>query len=167
MLLEMREKREICCQCVKYMVTTAFSFHLKTSEKDSISNSSITLSPIWHCWTLSLILSQGQSTFPEVELQSSSLHQPVGSLQDLGSEGLRLFPLLWGLAAPGPRLGCDARRGGGRLGLLTDAIEVLHWVFSPLASSTGTAAGKHRESGFRLPESNWFAHFCTCSIYLR
>lgn len=101
------------------------------------------LLPVCHGRALSLTLGQGEAAFSQVELQPTSLHQPVRRLQDLRGQSLRLRPLVWTLAAPGSRLGHDAPRGGRRLWLLADAIKVLHRVFASFASSGTTTAGKH------------------------
>lgn len=122
------------------------------------------LLPVCHCRALSLALGQGEATFSQVELQSASLHQPVRRLQDLRSQGLRLGPLVRALAAPRSRFGDNTPWGGRRLGLLTDAIQVFHWVFASFTSSGTTTAGKH--CYLQSSAANWwkpllsFARFC-------
>lgn len=115
-------------------------------------------SPVGHCRVASLTLGQGEATFPQVKLQSPSLHQPMSCLQDLWSEGLRLALLVWGFTAPGARFGSDAPRWGGCLWLLGDAIEILYWIFAPFSPSTATTAGKHfyLDSGVGADHKNLF-----------
>lgn len=110
---------------------------------DFIFPVSASCSPVCHCRSFSLTLGQGEATFPQVELQSTPLDQPVSCLQNLRSQGLWLSPLLGGLAAPGSRFGHDTPWGGRRLGLLTDAIEVFHRVFPSFTSTTSTTTCKH------------------------
>lgn len=125
--------------CLNYHVTFHHFGANSTSESLSVSF----FSPVSHRRALSITVGQGEATFSQVELQAAPLHQPVRRLQDLRGQGLRLIPLLWGLAAPGSRLGHNTPRGGGCLGLLTDAIEVFHRVLPSLTSSGTTTACKH------------------------
>lgn len=124
----------------------------------------LSLLPVCHRRALSLALGQGEATFSQVELQSASLHQPVRRLQDLRGQGLWFGPLVQGLAAPGSRFGHDTPWGGRCLGLLTDAIEVFHWVFASFTSSASTAAGEH--CYLQSSAADWwksflpFARFC-------
>lgn len=120
------------------------------------------LLPVCHCRALSLALGQGEATFSQVELQSASLHQPVRRLQDLRSQGLWLGPLVRALAAPG--FGDDTPWGGRCLGLLTDAIQVFHWVFASFTSSGTTTAGKH--CYLQSSAANWWQPLLSFARFL-
>lgn len=115
-------------------------FHVR---QDILLSLTLHLLPVCHRRALSLALGQGEAILSQVELQTPSLHQPVRCLEDLRGQGLRLAPLLRALAGPGSSFGHNAPRGGGSFGLLTDAIQVFHWVFASFTSSGSTTAGKH------------------------
>lgn len=122
------------------------------------------LLPVCHCRALSLTLSQGEAILSQVELQTPSLHQPVRRLEDLRGQGLRLGPLLRALARPGSSFGHNAPRGGGSFGLLTDAIQVFHWVFASFTSSGSTTAGKHYY--LQSDAADWWKLFSLSSLLL-